>query len=108
MRKELHKLVVEAIKAGHVLVSKKHALLRMEQCNLTLETIMDLAVRASIVEVEENFSYKRYIYPVCIIDSTTKSGAMVRSVWAYNKETKWVKLCSVYVRKQWFRYRVRG
>jgi hypothetical protein len=107
MRKELHKLVVEAIKASRVVFSD-HAFLGMEECNLTLESTMDLAVRASIVEVEENFSYKRYIYPTCIIDSTTKNGAVVRSVWAYNKETKWVKLCSVYFRTQWFRYRVRG
>ncbi len=107
MKKELHKLVVEAIRAGRVWVSI-HAVEGMENCDLALESILDLAVRASTIEVEENFSYKRYRYPTCSINCMTKSGLIVCSVWAYNKETKWVKLSSVYFRKLWFRYRIRS
>ncbi len=107
MKKELHKLVVEAIRAGRVWVSV-HGIEGLENCDLGVETVLDLAVRASIVEVEENFSYKRYRYPTCSIDFMTKSGRVVRSIWAYSRETRWVKLSSVYFRNSWFRYHVRS
>jgi hypothetical protein len=106
MRKELHKLTVEAIKAGRVWASS-YALDAIEECDLVLESVIDLALRASIVEVEENFSYKRYKDPTCSIHGITKSGVIVRSVWRYNKNTKWAALINVYFCKSWSRGRIR-
>jgi hypothetical protein len=108
MRKELHKLVVEAIRAGRVWVHP-YAIEAMEDCDLAVENVIDLALRASIVEVEENFSYKRYKDPTCSIHAITKNGIIVRSVWAYNKNTKWATLLNVYFckSKSWFSGRIR-
>jgi hypothetical protein len=102
MKKELHKLVVQAIRASRVFLSV-HAIEGMENCAIDVETVLDLAVRASVVGVEENFSYKRYRYPTCSINFMTKKGHKVRTIWAYNKETRWVKLCSVYFYGSYFR-----
>jgi len=103
---EFHKLIVEAIKADRVWISS-HAIQGMEERNLSLESVIDSAVCASIVEIEINFYYKRYSDPSCSIKGTTKMGVNVGSVWAYNKETKWATLITLYFRKSWFIGRVR-
>ena len=35
-------------------------------------------------------------YPSCLISGNTFKGAPVHSVWAYNKETRWTVLVTVY------------
>jgi hypothetical protein len=106
MRKELHKLIVKALKAGRIYISS-YGLDAMEECDLAIESVIDLAVRASSVDAEENFSYRKYSAPTCSIQNTTKSGVLVRSIWKYNKEKECAILINVYFCPTWFLRRVR-
>jgi len=102
----LHKLVIEAIKAERVWISV-HVVRRMGERNLLLESIIESALRASIVEVEIDIYYKGYYDPTCSIIGTTKNGVKVVSVWAYNKEAKLARLITAYFHKSWFSSRIR-
>jgi hypothetical protein len=103
-KSKLHKLTVEAIKAGRICTSV-HARDRMEECDLLVEGVIDSALRGTVIE--EDFYYKRYYNPTCSISGITKSGVKVNSVWAYNEETKWAMLVTAYCDKGWFSRRVR-
>lgn len=103
----LHKLVIEAIRAERVWLSV-HVVTRMGERNLLTETIIESALRASIVEVEIDIYYKGYYDPTCTITGTTKNGVKLASVWAYNKESKQVRLITAYFsNKSWFSNRIR-
>jgi hypothetical protein len=107
MRKELHKSIVKALKAGRVFAHSPYALDAMEECDLDIESVIDLAVRASSINAEENFSYRKYSHPTCSIQNTTKSGAVVRSIWKYSKEGDCAILLNVYFCPTWFLRRIR-
>ena len=102
----LHKLVIEALRAERVRASV-HVVLRMGERNLLIESIIESALRASIVEVEIDIYYKGYYDPTLTITGTTKNGAKLVSAWAYNKESKLATLITANSYKSWFSNRIR-
>jgi hypothetical protein len=59
---------------------------------LTLDEIYFSVLHGEIIELYESDKP----YPSCLIYGMTESGVVVHSVWAYNIESRWAVLVTVY------------
>ena len=101
-KSKLHKLTVEAIKVGSIRFCK-HAIDEMQKDDLQVEVVINLALRGALIE--EDIYHKGG--PRCKIRATIKAGVEVTSVWAYNEETKFAALVTVFLCNSWFNPPVR-
>jgi hypothetical protein len=83
--------VVDAVRAGRVRVTD-HADEEAAADHLTLDDIYSSVLHGEVIE---NYSADKP-YPSCLISRQTPSGVAVHSVWAYNRESRWTVLVTVY------------
>ena len=96
--------IIQAIQANRVKVTD-HADEEAVSDQLTLDQIYSSVLSGEIIE---NYPDDRP-YPSCLIYGQTIKGDPVHSVWAYNKETRWAVLITVYKPhpKRWVNWRKR-
>lgn len=83
--------IIEAIRANRVRITD-HADEEAEADRLTFDEIYFSVFYGEIIE--DYPSDKPY--PSCLIYGNTFGGTPVHSVWAYNEQSKWVVLVTVY------------
>lgn len=85
------KLFVEAIHSGHVRITD-HADEEAQADTLKFDEIYFSVMHGEIIESYPN----DYPFPSCLIFGTTFSGDPIHSVWAYNNDSHWAVLITVY------------
>jgi uncharacterized protein DUF4258 len=83
--------IIEAIRANRIRVTD-HADEEASADHLNLDEIVFSVSHGEIIEKYETDRP----YPSCLILGQTDSGVAVHSVWAYNKESKWAVMITVY------------
>lgn len=83
--------IIEAIKTNCVRISD-HADEEAEGDQLTFDEIYFSVIHGEIIE---NYPDSKP-YSSCLIFGNTFTGDPVHSVWAYNKQTKWAVIITVY------------
>jgi|SRR3989338_2935282 len=83
--------IIEAIRANRVRITD-HADEEAEADRLTFDEIYFSVLYGEIIE--DYPSDKPY--PSCLVYGKTFGGTPVHSVWAYNEQSKWVVLVTVY------------
>jgi hypothetical protein len=83
--------IVGAIQAGRIRITD-HAVEEAHADDLSLDEVSFSVLHGEIIE---DYPSDRP-YPSCLILGRTKGGVAVHSVWAYNKETRWAVLITVY------------
>ncbi len=83
--------IIMAIRGNRLRVTD-HADEEAHADNLNLDEIIFSVSHGEIIEQYES----DWPYPSCLIFGKTPSGVAVHSVWAYNKESKWAVLITVY------------
>ena len=96
--------IVEAIKNSHVLVSR-HAREEAEADSLLIDEICFSVMQGEIIE---DYADDKP-YPSCLIFGKNQQNNPIHSVWAYNQETGWAILITVYRPKpyKWIEWRIR-
>ncbi len=83
--------IIEAIRSNRIRITD-HADEEAEADQLTFDEIYFLVVHGEIIE---DYPTEKP-YPSCLIYGQTFSGDPVHSVWAYNNQTQWAVLSTVY------------
>ena len=83
--------IIEAIRASRVRITD-HADEEAEADKLTFDEIYFSVLHGEIIE---DYPTDKP-YPSCLIYGQTFSGDSVHSVWAYNEQTRWAVLITVY------------
>jgi hypothetical protein len=83
--------IINAIKASRLRVTD-HADEEAAADRITLEDILFSVLQGEIIE---DYPTDRP-YPSCLIFGSAPSGAAIHSVWAYNVESGWAVLITVY------------
>ncbi len=96
--------IVDAIRGKRIRITD-HAVEEAVEDKLTLEEIYTSVMHGEIIE---NYP-KDKPYPSCLVLGTSSQGAPIHSVWAYNIETQWAVLITVYRPdpKRWIEWRER-
>ena len=98
------KNIVEAINKSQVLVSR-HAREEAIADNLLIEEICFSVIQGEIIE---DYTDDKP-YPSCLIFGRNKKYNPIHSVWAYNQDTGWAILITVYRPKssKWIEWSIR-
>ena len=83
--------IIEAIQANRVRITD-HADEEAEADGLTFDEVYFSVLRGEIIE---DYPTDKP-YPSCLIYGQTFGGDPVHSVWAYNEQTRWAVLITVY------------
>jgi hypothetical protein len=83
--------IIDAIRAKHVKITD-HADEEASEDDLKYEEIYNSVLRGEIIA---DYPDDRP-YPSCLIFGMTFKGEPVHSVWAYNRESRWAVLITVY------------
>jgi hypothetical protein len=83
--------IIEAIRSNRIRITD-HADEEAEADRLTFDETYFSVLHGEIIE---DYPTKKP-YPSCLIYGQTFSGDPVHSVWAYNKQTQWAVLITVY------------
>lgn len=83
--------IIEAINLNQVIVSR-HAREKAEERNLFLDEIYFSVIQGEIIEDYPNDKP----YPSCLIHGQNKKRDPIHSVWAYNQDTGYAVLITVY------------
>jgi len=83
--------LIKAIELGKIRISD-HADEEIQDDNLSYEAIFFSVVQGEIIEEYP----KDKPYPSCLVYGKTFKDEPVHSVWAYNRETEWAVLVTVY------------
>ena len=96
--------IIDAIQAKRIRITD-HADEETQADNLKYEEIYFSVLHGEIIEGYP----KDKPFPSCLILGETFSGEPIHSVWAYNEESKWVALITVYRPDQslWIDYKIR-
>jgi len=94
--------IIDAINAKRIRITD-HADEEAQADNLKYEEIFFTALHGEIIE---NYPED---YPSCLIFGEISSGDPIHSVWAYNEESKWTVLITVYRPDPslWIDYKIR-
>jgi hypothetical protein len=80
-----------AIRSDRIRITS-HAIEEAEDDRLLLDEILDSVLKGELIE-----DYPRdKPYPSCLIYGLNNTGQPVHSVWAYNEDTDWAVLITVY------------
>ena len=82
--------IIEAIELAQVRVTD-HAREEAKEDQLTIDDVLYTVIRGGVIE-----NYPANQPPRCLIYGQTAAGRAVHSVWAYNRETRWAVLVTVY------------
>ena len=96
--------IIEAILHDRIRITD-HADEEAQADRLSYEEIFFSVMRGEVIE---EYPTDRP-YPSCLIYGESFAGEPIHSVWAYNSETKWAVLVTVYRPdpKRWINWRVR-
>ena len=96
--------IVEAIRSGRVYITD-HADEEAEADRLLYDEIFFSVLQGEIIE---DYPEDKP-YPSCLIYGESFTGDPIHSVWAYNTETKWAVLVTVYRPdpSKWINWRIR-
>jgi len=96
--------IIEAIQSGRVRVTD-HADEEAHADQLILDDVYHSVVRGEVIEDYPSDTP----YPSCLIFGQTASGVAVHSVWAYNIDSRWAVLITVYRPdpRRWINWRER-
>ena len=83
--------IVRAIQAGRIRITD-HADEEAQDDNLNYDEIFFSVVQGEIIEQYG----KDRPFPSCLVYGCTFEGEPVHSVWAYNEQTRWAVLITVY------------
>ena len=83
--------IIEAIRANQVRITD-HADEEAEADHLTFDEVYFSVLRGEIIEEYPTDTP----YPSCLIYGPTSGGKPVHSVWAYNEQSRWVVVITVY------------
>jgi Domain of unknown function (DUF4258) len=83
--------ITKALRAGRVRITD-HADEEAEADRLTFDEIYFSVFRGEVIETYE----KDAPYPSCLIFGQTFGGEPIHSVWAYDAESQWAVLVTVY------------
>ncbi|MCD6146180.1 MAG: DUF4258 domain-containing protein [Methanosarcinales archaeon] len=83
--------ILNAIQSGQIRITD-HADEEAQSDRLSYDEIFSSVLSGAIIE---DYLYDKP-YPSCLVAGNTFKGKPVHSVWAYNKETKWAVLVTVY------------
>ena len=83
--------ILNAIQSGQIRITD-HADEEAQNDRLSYDEIFSSVLSGAIIE--DYLDDKPY--PSCLVAGSTFKGKPVHSVWAYNKETKWAALVTVY------------
>jgi hypothetical protein len=83
--------IIEAIRSNRIRITD-HADEEAEADRLTFDETYFSVLHGEIIE---DYPTEKP-YPSCLIYGQTSSGDPVHSVWAYNKQTQWAVLITVY------------
>ncbi len=83
--------IIEAIRTDRVRITD-HAYEEAQADNLSFDEIFFSVLQGEVIEEYP----KDKPYPSCLIYGDNFKGEPVHSVWAYNKETQWAVLITVY------------
>ncbi|TBR56678.1 hypothetical protein B4U84_28015 [Westiellopsis prolifica IICB1] len=90
-KKQLHKLVCQAIES-EVIFLTKHATERSQERGILVDDILYSALKGAVIE--ENC--ETYANPTCHICGRTMKGTRVYSIWAYNEKNGVATLITVF------------
>jgi hypothetical protein len=96
--------IIAAVNLNQVIVSR-HARERAEERNLFIDDICFSVIQGEIIE--DYPSHKPY--PSCLIYGQNEKSDPIHSVWAYNQDTGYAVLITVYYPdpNQWINWRIR-
>ena len=83
--------ILNAIQSGQIRITD-HADEEAQSDRLSYDEILSSVLTGAIIEDYPDDKP----YPSCLVAGNTFKGEHVHSVWAYNKETKWAVLVTVY------------
>ena len=83
--------IQEAIRANHIRFTE-HADDEAQADQLTYDEILFTALKGEVIRQYPDDKP----YPSCLVLGFTFTGQAIHSVWAYNKETQWAVLITVY------------
>ena len=83
--------ILNAVRSGQIRITD-HADEEAQNDGLSYDEIFSSALTGAIIE---NYPDDKP-YPSCLVAGNTFKGDPVHSVWAYNEETKWAVLVTVY------------
>lgn len=97
-------IIIEAIRHNRIRITD-HAYEEAHADELSFDEILTSVYQGEIIE---DYPHDKP-YPSCLINGTTFSDEPVHSVWAYNQESYWAVLITVYRPdpKRWINWRKR-